>query len=170
MPKGYKYTKEAREKIALARKQTPEERFWSKVDVRGEDECWDWQGQIGTTTGYGRFSLNHKDMGAHRMAWILAYGPIPEGKCVLHSCDNRPCVNKRHLFLGDKTTNMADKVKKDRQAKGEQMSQTRLTDKQALEIRRLYTNGYTQTQITKLFDVGTSVIHRIVHRQSWKHI
>lgn len=70
--------------------------------------------------GYGQISVCGRPMRAHRVAWVLANGPIPRGLCVLHSCDNPPCVNVRegHLFLGTNTENMADRDAKGRQAKG----------------------------------------------------
>lgn len=71
------------------------------------DACWIWQGAT-TTKGYGVTRFNGKNIGAHRMAWILAHGPIPEGRYVCHSCDTPACVNPEHLWLGSAQSNNED--------------------------------------------------------------
>ena len=91
------------------------ERFWSKVDIRGPDECWLWQGAR-HPDGYGRVGGQQ----AHRVALSLDLGrPIREGMCVLHSCDNRPCVNPMHLREGTNAENVQDRVRRNRSARGE---------------------------------------------------
>ena len=99
----------------------PVERFWELVDRRGPDECWMWRGERkGGSWDYGVLYLisrtdgSHREVRAHRFAWELEHGEIPEGMCVLHHCDNPPCVNEEHLFLGTNADNTQDCLLKGR--------------------------------------------------------
>lgn len=91
------------------------ERFWSKVAITANpDRCWEWRAQL-TTTGYGHITYHHKDYPAHRFAWFLVYGNHPNPNlCILHSCDNRLCVNPNHLREGTISENALDSVKRGR--------------------------------------------------------
>lgn len=82
-------------------------RFWIKV--RKTRTCWLWR-RAKSAHGYGQFHyfMGHKQIAAHRVSWLLAYGEIPEGMCVLHDCDNPVCVNPNHLFLGTQKDNIHD--------------------------------------------------------------
>src|SRR5581483_2912402 len=93
-------------------------RFWAKASIRSGDGCWEWKGK-GSGNGYGGFYAHGKHRLAHRVAWELRNGVIPDGMHVLHHCDNRRCVNPAHLFLGTHNDNMADMCAKGRQAKGD---------------------------------------------------
>lgn len=100
----------------LDRSGPPEDQFWSKVDKSGE--CWIWTGRRGPR-GYGRFRIGSKAPGAHRVAYELTYGPIPDELIVCHHCDNPPCVRPDHLFLGTHLDNAADRDSKGRTARGD---------------------------------------------------
>jgi hypothetical protein len=77
-----------------------EERFWMKVDKRGEDECWEWTGSYREERGYGQIRLNKKLICVHRYSYELAYGPAPDGSEIWRRCNNSLCVNPNHLYIG----------------------------------------------------------------------
>lgn len=96
--------------------QTFEARFWAKVAVAGPDECWEWTASK-TQHGYGQIMVTaspRKITRAHRAAWVLTCGPVPDGMVVCHRCDNPGCCNPAHLFVGTQLDNIADMVAKGR--------------------------------------------------------
>jgi hypothetical protein len=153
-------------------------KFWSKVDVPAtsnpylfalaRDDCWEWMAGK-HKIGYGRFKFRGKLWQAHRVAWTLAVGEIPEGLCVLHHCDNRACCNPDHLFLGTQQDNIADMVAKGRQrgALGN-TNGAKITSDQVKEIRHLWSLGkMTQQAIGNMFGVTQHNISFIVNRINW---
>ena len=98
--------------------RTFEENFWAHVQkMPGEDACWIWTGRRGGTMGYGFTQTprpEHRIVSAHRTAYELCKGKVPDGLCVLHKCDNPPCVNPDHLWLGTQSDNARDMVAKGR--------------------------------------------------------
>jgi hypothetical protein len=105
-------------------RKTLEERFWSKVDKRGPEECWEWTAsKAGATVLYGRFYLKQgKSVAAHVYSYRLAKGEIPEGMQVCHTCDNGLCCNPKHLFLGTAQKNIQDMWRKGRAGRGQRMN------------------------------------------------
>ena len=142
-------------------------RFWDKVNAQGTEQCWVWGASVGKT-GYGQFKLGRKVHRAHRVAWMLEYGTIPEGMYVLHRCDNPSCVNPRHLFLGNQQDNMDDMCSKGRQSicTGEQHPRARLTQL-AVRIIRIYYPALTCPQLGAVFNVSHATIRRVVKYETW---
>jgi hypothetical protein len=147
------------------------ERFWEKVTIRDKDDCWEWQGGLQSKKeGYGQFWTNGKQIGAHRYSWILHYGKIKKGLYVLHKCDNRICVNPKHLFLGTITDNHKDMVAKKRHVFGENVHSAKLTNSDILKIMDLIKKGIKQVEISKLFNVAQSQISAIKCGITWKQV
>lgn len=148
-----------------------EDRFWSKVDQRGPDECWPWTAAIFQgRMGYGVFRLAGKNLYAHRVAYHLATGQDPAGKVVRHRCDNPPCCNPDHLEIGTTADNARDRVERGRQTKGEDVNTAKLTQEKVREIRRRAAAGESQKVLALEFGVRNTAVHKIVHRHTWKHV
>lgn len=147
---------------------TLENRFWYHVDKSGE--CWIWTASCGEK-GYGQFKVGKTMERAHRVAWELENGPIPDGIDVLHTCDNRKCCNPKHLFLGTDLDNMRDMINKgrDRKALGENASRARLTTIQVTEIKEELKHPYKgiQTALAIRYGVYTSAISNINLGKTW---
>lgn len=147
--------------------------FWQHVDKT--ENCWLWMGRK-HPFGYGvllfgrEIARDRKQAFAHRVAWELTYGTIPSRTQVCHSCDVPVCCNPAHLFLGTQRDNMADKVKKDRQAKGTKVGCAKLTEDNVREIRACWGVMATQRQLAREFGVHQSIISDIVTRKTWKHV
>ena len=148
-----------------------ERNFWSKV--RKGKSCWEWT--AGCSNQYGTFSIHRVTHYAHRLSWEMANGPIPQGLCVLHHCDNRACVNPAHLFLGTKGDNAADMAAKGRApggtSKGEDHGGHKLTEAQVSAMRQRYASGrISQTELAREYSVSRQEINNIVRRNNWTHI
>ena len=140
-----------------------EVRFWDKVEVLGADECWEWTASL-SGNGYGYFRLDGRMVNAHRVAYELSHGAIPDRLQVLHSCDNPPCCNPSHLFLGTHTDNMRDKGNK-----GRWNGKTKLTAEQVDEIRERYAaGGILQRELAQEYGVTKWYISRIIQNYHWK--
>ena len=138
--------------------------FNKRVGATTNKGCILWNGSL-DENGYGRLGRQL----AHRISYEINIGPIPDSGHVLHECDNPRCINPAHLFLGNNFDNIADKLSKNRQAKGE-MFNKKLNEDNIQEIRRAHQAGATQAELAKRFDVNQSLISRIVHRKIWRHL
>ena len=144
-------------------------RFDSRLPIGNPDECWEWQGGL-DYHGYGQLWMNGTHHGAHRLAWEYFIGPIPEGFCVLHHCDNPPCCNPNHLFLGTREDNFRDMVRKNRHGKsrGSHNGNSKLTKDKVRRIRQFYVTGkYNQRDLAAQFGVTQPLIGYIVRREIW---
>lgn len=152
------------------------EKFWSKVDVLGPDDCWEWNASL-SSNGYGVLKVDGVTTNAQRISWELHFGTIPtdgHGNTlhVLHRCDNRRCCNPRHLFLGTHKQNMLDRNQKQRQARqvGRANPSTKLTTEKVLEIRATAKEGTQRKQIAESYGVSLSLVEKIISRAVWKHV
>lgn len=146
---------------------TIQERFESKFTK--SDGCWEWTaGKF--WDGYGSFRVAERKQKAHRVAYQLYVGEIPEGLCVCHHCDNRKCVNPAHLFLGTSNENMRDRDNKGRVASGEKSGRAKLTEEQVIEARARYKDGVHIVDLAKEFGVAQSTMSYIVHHLRWTKI
>jgi len=187
-------------------------RFWSKVLCDIPSGCWLWQGQRAwNRAGYGTLyvsrqyrTLEETSKGwiveilrarttvAHRYAYELLIGPIPDGKILCHTCDTPPCVRPDHLFLGSYQDNNLDMMTKGRHRfgppphysgdewhrvfanrpaiKGEQHGGAKLTEAQVREIRQRRANGETLKSLGEHYGVALSLIGKIAQRKNWKHV
>ena len=143
-------------------------RFWSRVERRDLFGCWLWTA-VKDGNGYGEISVGGKMLRTHRVAYELAVGPIPKGLCVLHTCDNPPCVNPAHLWLGTKGDNTRDCIAKGRGArsKGEAHGLAKLKSKDIPKIRN---DDRALRTIAADYGVGRNTICDIKRRKRWIHI
>jgi len=149
---------------------TPAERY-ERFVVRSESGCWAWLGAT-NDCGYGQISGWY----AHRLSYEIHKGPIPEGLWVLHRCDNPPCSNPDHLFLGTAADNSADASRKGRldgkpnQRCGEEVKSSKLVSEQVLEIRTLADAGADLGELARRYSVSKDNVWLIARRKSWKHL
>ena len=116
-------------------------------------------GKVAQGDGTGRF--------VHRVAWARYHGPIPEDMCVLHRCDNPPCFNLDHLFLGTRRENLEDMTRKGRRSHGEGHGTAKLTDAIMREILR---SSASNMSFARRLGVSSSVIDDIKNRRTWRHV
>ncbi len=149
------------------------ERFWSKVDSSGgPTACWIWKGTR-NPYGYGTFMTSRNVM-AHRVSWGLWMGePPPSNLFVCHRCDNRPCVNPAHLFLGTAADNNWDMVRKGRWRGGSKPGSlhpsSKLTFETATAARQMWSDGRPVRAIAAELGVSVPTIYRVLRRQAWKY-
>lgn len=137
--------------------------FWENVHKRDSNDCWPWLG-CRYSTGYGKYETGY----AHRYA-LIDLGVDVRGKFVCHSCDNPACCNPAHLFVGTQKDNMQDMTKKERQSRGSRRPLAKLTEDD-VRIIRFHSDGVSQTELAKRYDVAPSRISRIKSNKIWRHV
>lgn len=151
-----------------------QERFWSKVDRGGPDECWEWTA-VRHPSGYGKIKVNGKFEYAHRVAWALENNP-PGDDFTLHKCDNPPCVNPAHLYLGDKSDNMRDLWERGdppiptppETPSGTDNPAAKLNYNLAEEIRERYeSESISQAELGQKYGVCQQTVGRVVRGEEW---
>jgi hypothetical protein len=144
---------------------TPEN-FWERVHKT--PTCWLWT--KGTRRGYGQLMIQKRTVMAHRTAWELTHGVIPDGMALCHHCDVPLCCNPAHLFVGTRGDNNRDRDRKGRVAKGEQKPrQAKLTDAKVREIRARAAL-VSRRQLARVYGVSASVIGEVINGTAWKHV
>lgn len=142
------------------------ERFWAKVSLGLPDDCWEWCAST-NRRGYGRFMLAGKSRGAHRVAYFLSHGDLSK-KFVLHRCDNPPCCNPAHLFLGTAQDNMDDMMKKGRHrpvALGGEDHPSAKLDWQTVEFIR--SCDIPTTELARQYGVSYHTIYAVRSGANW---
>lgn len=145
-------------------------RFWSRVEKT--EACWLWTGLL-SWKGYGITAVHQRHVGAHRLAYELAYGPIPPGMFICHHCDNRRCVRPDHLFLGTAQDNTDDMLRKGREswAVGERGGLAVLTEAQVREARERYRRGEGSHRSLALeYGISKGAMCHILTYRTWKHV
>lgn len=162
----------------------PLARYRAKVDQRGPTECWPWTaGRF--DKGYGAFRLGEKQVKAHRFGYEALVGPIGDGLYVCHTCDNPPCQNPAHWFLGTHRDNAIDREQKGRgrykqvglvvrvhpgRARGERHGRAKLNAEDVRAIRARRNGGESQQSIADDLGVSQKLISKIVRYEIWRDV
>lgn len=151
-------------------KKKPIERFNEKFTVNNVSGCWEWTSAM-LNSGYGLFFFKGKSISAHRASHILNIGEIPDGLCVCHRCDNRKCVNPRHMFLGTVADNNGDRHSKGRSKyiahKGTRNGRSKLNEDQVMEI---YLSSESCKITGRKYDVSHTVVWQIRNGKKWTEV
>lgn len=150
------------------------ERFWDKVEKSSDGECWEWIGAT-VNTGYGSFGIGgYKTFLAHRVSFYIEHGFSPDN--CNHTCDNRLCVNPRHLYSGTQSDNVQDMLKRNKTLRKNLCIATakrhgKISENDVPKIRSAYASGdHSYDDIAAMFQVSKTTIYCIVIRKTWKHV
>lgn len=145
--------------------------FEKRFDKTAPNGCWVWM-RGKSSRGYGYYGGRGNVRGAHRVSYELYKGNIPSGMYVCHTCDNPPCVNPAHLFVGTPSDNTSDASAKGRlkTAKGSAHASAKLTEQSVLELRELRKNGMMGKDLAAKYGICLRRVWRIVHREAWNHV
>lgn len=132
--------------------------------------CQIWFGCVNQLNGRPVIRTNSKNKLAYRCAWELEFGEIPGKLLVCHKCDNKLCINVKHLFLGTHQENSNDAILKGRTSRGVKHPWAKLSEADVHKIRELYAAGLYQKDIGKLYNVTQANVFEITSRKTWSHI
>lgn len=149
------------------REMTIKEKLYKHSEVVGE--CLEWTGII-LKEGYGRIFIKRKPFSVHRISYEQHIGKIPDGLIVMHTCDNRKCINPNHLKAGTHADNSADMVQKNRQKNGSSHYRSKLTEQKVLEIIKASRSGESNKSIADRYSVSPGTVWFIVKGLTWKHV
>jgi len=161
------------DRLTILCQESVQARFWEKVEVRGADDCWDWQASR-NRLGYGRFKYaSYRGVSAHRAALIIHTGQDHADLCVLHSCDRPQCVNPAHLRWGTQLDNTRDKIERGRQRFGDHAGfknpRCTLTPDELAEIVRLIdAHRLNNKQIAARFSITHAMVSKIRTGNAWQ--
>ncbi len=146
----------------------------SNLKTNEDTGCWEWQ-RYCDKDGYGQINREGRMVMVHRAVWGTVFGEIPKGLCVLHECDNPPCANPAHLWLGTLADNNADRDAKGRcnggAPHGEANGSAKITEAKVREIRTRYAEGnVTHRELAAEYGVHMAQIGRVVRRERWAHV
>lgn len=156
-------TTEIQSLVRELRGKTPEQRFWDKVDRKGDNECWNWLGCGNTRDKCGKFWYVGKMITAPAFSLIISGAGDPSGRLACHTCNNPNCVNPKHLYFGTHSTNAGD-------ASRDGLLRKKLTSAHVLEIRERFSGGASQCALAREFGCSQQAVSRIVNRKIWRHI
>lgn len=147
------------------------DRFNKKFEVIPFHQCWEWVAML-DRDGYGKIRFGAKKLLAHRVSYKLHNGDIPPGMCIMHTCDNRACVNPTHLKAGTPADNAKDMFYKGRNnnVAGERNGSNKYSECAVIKARELHSMGFSNKQISELLGIERSSVCRIVNRVIWKHV
>jgi hypothetical protein len=154
----------ARRRINLRSTEVLDRIFWTRVKITPRG-CWEYHGSRTKPDGYGYINRDGARWVASRYIWTLLKGPIPDGLLVLHDCDNKPCVNPSHLYVGTDHDNRVDYITR----VGDARTQAKLTEAQVIQIRSLYP-GLNYNRLAKQFGVSRGHVKNIIQRKVWSWV
>lgn len=158
-------------KHILGLSYSDQQKFWSKIQILGEDDCWEWQDSL-NKDGYGTFYPDGSKIGylAHRISLYLKTGE--QDIIARHTCDNRACCNPHHLLWGNHQDNVDDMISRNRAvySKGSNHGRAKLKEGQVLKIREAHLHGVRASELAHKYKVKVFCIHKIISRERWRHI
>lgn len=175
----------------MALRRSLEDRFWTKIDQNGpvmpgmSTSCWTWMGAK-DTGGYGNFNLGMRFVKAHSFAFTQKNGALPEGKFVLHTCDNPSCCNPAHLYAGTKKDNAQDRERRQRGNhavgqrhgcvthpglhRGERNGRAKMTEDTVRDLRRRHREGERAASLARAYGLTKTTVSGILRGKLWGHV